>query len=293
MDGKPSHLYKGSAGPALSSMPTTTPPPSLGLPHALPVSISQPMNLYSVFLFFLKKARVTILISLLFTFWLCRLACRTLFAQRGSNPCPLNHGTTREVSLFISLLQLSTCLPFTCSVGLRICWSLSLVLPSSSAPLALYPSFPFSGSSFLSVSGSLASVQCLQHKQHLGKPSSWAREGLGATREGVDRQLYGEGASSCCRPRVWGRRGPLRPHRERRYKKEPAPEPVPLAGEMGWGGGAHGEPEAATQSRSRSRAQSHTSADPIRVLCPKPGQAPHTWIFDPALPPPPPVAQRF
>ena len=185
MDGKPSHLYKGSAGPALSSMPTTTPPPSLGLPHALPVSISQPMNLYSVFLFFLKKARVTILISLLFTFWLCRLACRTLFAQRGSNPCPLNHGTTREVSLFISLLQLSTCLPFTCSVGLRICWSLSLVLPSSSASLALYPSFPFSGSSFLSVSGSLASVQCLQHKQHLGKPSSWAREGLGATREGV------------------------------------------------------------------------------------------------------------
>lgn len=68
---------------------------------------------------------------------------------------------------------------------------------------------------------------------------------------------------------------------------------MPLAGEMGWGGGAHGEPEAATQSRSRSRAQSHTSADPIRVLCPKPGQAPHTWNFDPAPPPPPPVAPKI
>ena len=134
----------------------------------------------------------------------------------------------------ISPLSLTLCY----SLCLCICWSVSLSLLSSSISLTLCSSFPLPV--FLPLSHSLyISLGLWPLSRVFSTNNIWAIDHpghgrcRGATKEGAERQLYGEGASSCCGSHVWGEGTTLAMQRGK--KKEPPQEPVPLAWEMGWG----------------------------------------------------------
>lgn len=108
----------------------------------------------------------------------------------------------------------------------------------------------------------------------------------------VERQIYGDGASSCFSSCIWGV-GDNSDHAEEGDSRKSHPRSLyPWLRRWAGGAGAEGRTEAATRSRSRSRAPSHTSVDPIRVLAQNQASSPHLEL-QPCPPPTNSWIQRF
>lgn len=145
-------------------------------------------------------------------------------------------------SLLISLSTLHHC-PFFLSLCLFLslplyllvfCFPVFSVFLHNPHTLSTFFFPGLSPSLSLWVSGSLASGPCLQHKQHLGNRSSWARRLRdGAERRSTENRLQAATAALMGR---WGHPA----HAEAGDARKSHPGPVSLAREMGWGGGLEG-----------------------------------------------------
>lgn len=160
--GNQSHLEKSRLHPGLSSMLTPVPlPPSACHAHSLSLNDDSAYESLSVL----------------------SIALSTLHLFSPS----LSHSV--HLPLFVCICW-SFCLPVS-SLFLHFPHTLHLFLSLSfSSSLTPFP--------YLSVSGSLASVPCLQYKQHLGNQSSWAREVQGGHQGGNGEAAVWGGGFSCC-----------------------------------------------------------------------------------------------
>lgn len=191
-------------------------------------------------------------------------------------------------SSLLSTIPPSLSLPVSGSVDLPL--SLCLLVSSTSLTLCLCFSLPclspsLTPSPYLWVSGLLPVSPA---ETTSGQSIILGIGGAEGPPGRVERQIYGNGASSCFSSRIWGV-GDNSDHAEEGDSRKSHPRSLyPWLRRWAGGAGAEGRTEAATRSRSRSRAPSHTSVDPIRVLAQNQASSPHLEL-QPCRPPPPPT----